>query len=94
MLLSCAGDHLGADTAAYRRIPVLIPFGDFIERSGPWKSVLDECQAFAERAARSGARVELVVLPGVGSNGNSHMMMLDTNNLDVAAFVQRWLRSL
>ena len=35
--------------------------------------------------------MEVVDLPGVGIRGNSHMLMMDRNNLEIAALVQRWL---
>jgi hypothetical protein len=39
----------------------------------------------------AGAKVEVVDLPQAGIRGNSHMLMMDRNNLEVAALIQRWL---
>jgi hypothetical protein len=33
----------------------------------------------------------VVDLPDVGIKGNSHMMMMDKNNAEVAAVIQKWL---
>jgi hypothetical protein len=30
-------------------------------------------------------------LPKLGMKGNSHMLMMDKNNLEVAALIQKWL---
>jgi hypothetical protein len=30
-------------------------------------------------------------LPKLGIKGNSHMLMMDKNNLEVAALIQKWL---
>jgi len=36
---------------------------------------------------------DFVYLPTVGIHGNGHMMMLELNNLDIAAFIQGWVLS-
>ncbi len=40
------------------------------------------------RGAISG---DVVDLPKAGISGNSHMMMMDKNNIEVAALIQTWL---
>jgi hypothetical protein len=39
----------------------------------------------------AGGKLEIVDLPKVGIKGNSHLQMMDKNNLDVAEFIQAWL---
>jgi hypothetical protein len=34
----------------------------------------------------------LVRLPDVNIRGNGHMMMLEKNNLEIAGFLDRWVR--
>ena len=46
-------------------------------------------QLDAVRAA--GGRADVVNLPQAGIKGNSHMMMMDKNNLQVADVIQGWL---
>jgi len=36
--------------------------------------------------------VRYVRLADIGIKGNGHMLMLEKNNLDVAAVVEKWLR--
>jgi hypothetical protein len=37
------------------------------------------------------ATVAATLLPQVGIKGNSHMMMMDRNNAEVAGLIQKWL---
>ena len=37
------------------------------------------------------ARATFLLLPEAGVAGNSHMMMMDRNNLQVAAMLKKWL---
>jgi len=39
----------------------------------------------------AGGRYDVVNLPQAGIKGNSHMMMMDKNNLQVADVIQGWL---
>ena len=39
----------------------------------------------------AGASVDVIELPKAGIQGNSHMMMMDKNNLEVAGLIQNWL---
>ena len=39
----------------------------------------------------AGGSVDVVDLPKAGIKGNSHMMMMDKNNTEVAALIQNWL---
>ena len=36
-------------------------------------------------------KVEIVDLPNAVTRGNSHMLMMDRNNLQVAGLIQQWL---
>ena len=39
----------------------------------------------------AGGSVDLVDLPDAGIKGNSHMMMMDKNNAEIADLIQKWL---
>lgn len=39
----------------------------------------------------AGGSADVVDLPKAGMTGNSHMMMMDKNNTEVAAPIQTWL---
>ena len=47
--------------------------------------------AFADAVNKAGGKVEVVDLPKVGIKGNSHMIMMDRNSSEVAAYIQAWL---
>jgi len=79
------------DMRPLKGIPTLILFGDFVQLSTAWTRRLDDCKAFVKAASAAGVPVELVQLPDVGIHGNSHMMMLDSNSLVVAGWLNRWI---
>ena len=39
----------------------------------------------------AGGSFELVMLPDIGIKGNSHMLMQDKNNAEIAEVIQKWL---
>ena len=79
------------DLRPYLHIPVLIVWGDFIQASPIWAPRLKACQSFAAAANKEGGKVDLIQLPLVGIHGNTHMMMQDTNNIEVANWILRWI---
>ncbi|HYF09161.1 MAG TPA: alpha/beta fold hydrolase [Acetobacteraceae bacterium] len=77
--------------AALRGIPVLALYGDFIEQDRRWPAIRQRGLNFYARLRGAGGSVEVVNLPERGIRGNSHMMMMDRNNEQVATLVQDWL---
>ena len=82
-----------AQIAAYRGVPVLELFGDHLDAPVfTGQPRYEARKAVVERINRvEGGRATLVRLPDVGLKGNSHMMMQDRNNLEVADFILRWI---
>ena len=73
------------------RVPTLIILGDRIEGDARWPAMRARIEAFAARHAS----VEILSLPEKGMRGNSHMLMMDRNQLDIADLVHvRLLRTL
>lgn len=68
-------------------VPTLIVLGDRIEGDARWPVMKTRIEAFARRHPC----VELLCLPDLGVQGNSHMLMMDRNNLQVADLVHDWL---
>ncbi len=54
-----------------------------------YHAVYDHCTA--KYIHQAGGDVQFVRLPEVGIRGNGHMVMIEKNNLEIAAFVQRWV---
>ena len=74
-----------------KAIPTLFVYGDGIETDPRWPAIRRNGVSFGEAITRAGGRVEVVDLPKAGIRGNSHMLMMDRNNLEVAALIQSWL---
>jgi hypothetical protein len=84
-----AGD--AALAGRLRDIPILMLYGDFIARSARWPRMRQFGVDFAAAVHAAGGHVDVVDLPTVGIHGNSHMMMMDRNNAELAALIQDWL---
>lgn len=80
-----------ADVRPYLHVPILILWGDYVALSPRWAPRLKACQAFAAAVNAGGGTVEHVELPALGIRGNSHMLMQDTNSLEIADWVLGWL---
>ena len=76
-----------ADFDGYR-VPTLIVLGDNIDSDRRWTVLRDKIRRFAHAVAP----VRILSLPELGINGNSHVMMMDTNNLEIAALIDHWLK--
>ncbi len=79
------------DMRVFAKIPILVLFGDNIKGSPRWAPRLKQCRAFVHAANIAGINSELILLPEVGIHGNSHMMMQDKNNLQVADWLLDWI---
>ncbi len=49
------------------------------------------CVAAVHHIGRAGGLADLMMLPDLGIAGNSHAMMSDDNNVEIAGLVDRWL---
>jgi hypothetical protein len=86
---AAAGD---ADKAtALKSIPILVVWGDYIGENPRWSTIRDTGMKFTQRIEAAGGRVKVVDLPTIGIRGNSHMVMMDKNNMAVADLIQQWL---
>jgi hypothetical protein len=71
--------------------PILTLYGDFIEQDSRWPAIRANQIKMLEQVRAAGGRYEVVNLPQIGIKGNSHMMMMDRNNQQVADVIQGWL---
>jgi len=72
-------------------LPTLVLYGDFIEQDARCPTIRRNGVAFADAVNKAGGKVEVVDLPKIGIKGNSHMIMMDKNSNEVAAYIQAWL---
>jgi len=68
-----------------RSIPILI-----VTSEASYHAPYDHCTA--KFLAQAGVKNSFVRLADHGIRGNGHMMMLEKNNLEIAAFLRRWER--
>jgi pimeloyl-ACP methyl ester carboxylesterase len=68
-----------------QRIPVLV-----MQAEASYHAAYDHCTVAYLRQAH--VSVRFIRLADVGIKGNGHMLMLEKNNLDIAAVAERWVR--
>jgi hypothetical protein len=49
------------------------------------------CPQEMKQINNAGGDMTFISLPAIGIHGNSHMMMLDNNNLEVADVIIKWI---
>ncbi len=81
-----------ADAAVLKGIPTLVVYGDFIDQDPRWPTIRGNGLKWVQAQKDAGGDVEVLQLPERGIRGNSHMVMMDRNNLQVAGVIQEWLR--
>jgi hypothetical protein len=74
-----------------KAIPTLMIYADFIEQDSRWPKIRATGVAFADGIKAAGGTADVVDLPNIGIKGNSHMLMMDRNNTEIAALIQTWL---
>ncbi|HEY7663561.1 MAG TPA: hypothetical protein VH934_10610 [Xanthobacteraceae bacterium] len=91
---SCA--PVGADEVVkiFARVPLLSVWGDNSDGApGPnGNERRNGCIATAKAINSVGGAGKFLLLPEAGHKGNSHMLMMDKNNLAIADLIIAWLR--
>ncbi len=89
-------DKFSADDARnfFLKVPTLSLWGD--NSVGAKNTVngddrRNDCLAAVNAIKSAGGRASLLVLPDLGIKGNSHMMMMDKNNLQLADILLKWI---
>lgn len=80
------------------KIPIILYYGDNIadkpsKQVGPdkWRSEFDMAKKFVAVVNRHGGHAEIVHLPDIGIKGNTHFLMSDLNNQQIADLMANWL---
>lgn len=84
------------EIAALAPIPILVVFGDHLEAETRlpamnWRSAYEDCQAFIERVNARNGNAEMLYPPELGIHGNTHLIMMDRNNLQIADLILDWI---
>ena len=83
------------------KIPIVVYFGDNIPK-GPvpvanwgednWRVRWNLAKEWEKVMKKYGGDVQVISLPDVGIKGNTHFMMADINNKEVANEMERWMK--
>lgn len=93
---ACNTTFTPAERKTLAAIPILIVFADHhADAPEPfgsrWTTSIVQCHDFAESIRKEGGDVTFLSLPEQGMHGNSHMFMLDRNNLEIADLLIAWI---
>jgi len=80
-------------TKTFAKVPMLSVWGDFSEGApGPnGDTRRNGCVGTINAIHAAGGKAKFLLLPEAGQKGNSHMMMMDKNNLQIADMIISWL---
>jgi pimeloyl-ACP methyl ester carboxylesterase len=77
--------------AALKGTPVQMLFDDYVDLHALWATFKKIDLAYADAVRAGGGTVDVINLPDLGIKGNSHMLMQDKNNAEIADVIQKWL---
>jgi hypothetical protein len=87
-----------ADFMRLTKIPIIVFYGDNIPEhpsqnpgQEQWRVFLEVAKTWRDVVNRHGGDVTLVHLPEIGIRGNTHFLMSDLNNLEIADQMSRFL---
>jgi pimeloyl-ACP methyl ester carboxylesterase len=80
-----------AKVALLKNTPVLVVYGDNTKDHPRWSKIRQGGLDYLAVLRGAGGSVDVVDLPDVGLKGNSHMVMMDKNNGEVADLIGKWL---
>jgi hypothetical protein len=89
----CGTAHYSDEqVASLARLPILIVFGDHVSVAPRnWLSAFENCKDFIARINTAKGNAKMLYPPDLGIHGNSHMIMQDKNNLEIADLILDWI---
>jgi pimeloyl-ACP methyl ester carboxylesterase len=93
----CPASYTADQVKTLATVPILVVFGD--HRDTPtglptlpsWQARFEACQALISRITSLGGHAQMLNPPERGIRGNSHMIMQDKNNLQIADLILQWI---
>ena len=93
----CPGTFTDEQIKTLASIPTLAVFGD--HRDTPtgigirpsWQLSFEGCQALIDRLKAAGGQAQMLSPTETAVRGNSHMIMQDKNNLQIADLILKWI---
>jgi pimeloyl-ACP methyl ester carboxylesterase len=93
--MPCVTNFTPAQLSTLSKIPTLVMFGDHLGdiKGGfaNWMQSYEGCEKFVQQVNAAGGDAEMMYLPKLGVKGNSHMLMQDKNNLQLADMIMTWI---
>jgi pimeloyl-ACP methyl ester carboxylesterase len=93
----CPDTYTDQQIATLATLPVLAVFGDHrdtptgISMRPSWQLSFESCQALIGRLKAAGGDAEMLSPSDRGIRGNSHMIMQDKNNQQIADLILQWI---
>jgi pimeloyl-ACP methyl ester carboxylesterase len=94
---TCPAHYTAEQIGVLAKIPILVIFGDHRDTATglptlpTWQGRYEACQAMIGRIRSAGGLAEMLAPPDRGIRGNSHMIMQDRNNLQIADLILQWI---
>ena len=67
-------------------------YGDHLEQQPAGVlAAFNNCKTLIDKINAAGGNAQMIWPPDLGIFGNSHMMMLDKNNLQLADIIMKWI---
>jgi pimeloyl-ACP methyl ester carboxylesterase len=93
----CPSNYTDEQVKTLAALPILVVFGD--HRDTPtgigirpsWQLSFDSCQTLIGRLKAAGGQAQMLSPTETGVRGNSHMIMQDKNNLQIADLILKWI---
>jgi len=93
--MPCTTNFNDEQVSKLAKIPTLIMFGDHLGdvQGGPaqWMNSFNGCEKYVDQIKSKGGDAQMMYLPKLGIRGNSHMLMQDKNNLQLADLILNWI---
>jgi pimeloyl-ACP methyl ester carboxylesterase len=93
----CPGQYTDEQIKTLAGIPILAVFGDHrdvatgIGMRPSWQLSFEGCQALITRLKAAGGQAQMLSPAETGLRGNSHMIMQDKNNQQIADLILKWI---
>lgn len=91
VLAEPSGFLKSAELSALRDTSFLFLYGDNLDATSLWRSLVQQASDFRQTLQEAGARVQWLEMTKRGVRGNSHMLMMDDNSDAIAEDVCQWL---
>ncbi len=94
---ACPAQYTDEQIKTLAKSPVLVIFGDNrdtptgVREGNFWQRSFEGCQALIGRLKAAGGQAETLSPIDFGVRGNSHMIMQDKNNLQIADRILKWI---